>query len=307
MAPTGSLAGFGVMLPSFDPFRLGTPPLLEGARRAEALGFDSGFVGDHLSFHPPVLEAACSLAACAAVTSRLRLGFGVMLLALRNPAWVAAQLGTIWALAPGRLLLGVGVGGENPAELEAAGVPLRQRGRRLDEALAVLPRLLAGEPVDHPGPLAPLRSPRIDPVPGRTPPLLVGGRSDAALERAARLGQAWMTTWMSPRTVEACVARLAERAAAHGRPAPEVVLLAFAHVGERSRGRAEAAALVQRQYDLPFAALERWVALGEVDEVADFLGAYRQAGVRGLVLVPAARDPLAQYERFAEVRAALGS
>jgi alkanesulfonate monooxygenase SsuD/methylene tetrahydromethanopterin reductase-like flavin-dependent oxidoreductase (luciferase family) len=302
----GSLAGLGVMLPSFDPFRRGTPPLVEGARRAEALGFDSGWVGDHLSFHPPVLEAVCSVAASAAVTSRLRLGFGVLLLPMRPLVWTAAQLGTIHALAPDRLVLGVGVGGEHPPEWEAAGVPLAERGRRLDEALAVLPHLLAGEPVDHPGPLLPTRSPRLDPVPGRMLPLLVGGRSDAALERTARVGDGWMATWMSPATVGRCAERIAERAAALGRPAPETVLLVFAHVDDdRDRARGEAAALIGGQYGMPFERVERWTALGDVEEVAGFLAGYRQAGVRGVVLIPAARDPLEQYERFVAVRRAL--
>jgi len=56
-------AGFGVMLPSFDPFRRGRAPVVEGAVLAEELGFDSGWVGDHLSFHPPLLDALTALTA----------------------------------------------------------------------------------------------------------------------------------------------------------------------------------------------------------------------------------------------------
>ena len=74
----------------------------------------------------------------------MKLGFGVMLLGLRQPAWVAKQLTTIDALAPGRLLLGVGVGGEFPEEFEALGLSVKRRGRLLDEALAELPDWLQG-------------------------------------------------------------------------------------------------------------------------------------------------------------------
>lgn len=79
-----SLAGWGVMLPTFDVFRTGTPPVAAAAVEAERLGFESSWIGDHLSFHAPVLEAACAATAAAVRTSRLRIGFGVLLLALRH-------------------------------------------------------------------------------------------------------------------------------------------------------------------------------------------------------------------------------
>jgi alkanesulfonate monooxygenase SsuD/methylene tetrahydromethanopterin reductase-like flavin-dependent oxidoreductase (luciferase family) len=197
------LAGFGLMLPSFDPYRLGRWSLLEAAESAERLGFDSGWAGDHLQYHAPVLEPYGALAAVAARTRRLRLGFAEMLLALRSPVWVAKQLATLEALAPGRVVLGAGVGGENPAEFEAAGVPLRERGRRVDEALEVVGRLLEGGPLDHRGPLYPVRTPGLEPVPGRRLPLVVGGRSEAAMARAARVADAWMGVWLSPERVAA--------------------------------------------------------------------------------------------------------
>ncbi|WP_296145213.1 LLM class flavin-dependent oxidoreductase, partial [Pseudonocardia sp. SCN 73-27] len=95
--------------------------MVEGAVLAEELGFDSGWVGDHLSFHPPLLDALTALTAAAVRTERLVLGTGVLLLPMRNAVWTAKQLASIDSLAPGRLLFGVGVGGENPAEWEAAG------------------------------------------------------------------------------------------------------------------------------------------------------------------------------------------
>jgi alkanesulfonate monooxygenase SsuD/methylene tetrahydromethanopterin reductase-like flavin-dependent oxidoreductase (luciferase family) len=106
----------GVILPSFRPVPHGCAAVLEGAEPAEELGFDSGWVGDHLSFPPPVYDAITCLAAVAARTSRLVLGAGVLLLPMRNAVWTAKQVETVAALAPRRLLLGVGVGGENPAE-----------------------------------------------------------------------------------------------------------------------------------------------------------------------------------------------
>lgn len=143
---------FGVLLPTFDPMHTGkVPPVVRAARLAEDLGFDAAWVGDHLWGHAPWLDSTVSLAAAAAVTERLKLGFSVMLLALRSPTWAAKQIQTLDALSGGRLTVGVGVGGEYPEEFEAAGVPIEKRGKRLDEAMSVLPDLLLGRRVDYDG------------------------------------------------------------------------------------------------------------------------------------------------------------
>ena len=299
--------GFGVMIPTFDPFRTGTVPLLEGAALAEQLGFDSGWVGDHLSFHPPLLDALGALSGAAGCTRRIALGTGVLLLPMRHPVWTAKQLSTVDALAPGRLMLGVGVGGENPQEWEAAGVPVAGRGARLDESLEIVTALLRGEAVDHPGPLLPTRSPALEPVPAAVPPIVVGGRSDAALRRAARVGDAWMAVWMSARRVVEAGDRHGELAADAGRPVPARLTMLFVHGadaadGDASAARDEAAAFVRGQYGLPFDALERWALIGGEQQVAGGLNALADAGVSGVVLVPAARDLLEQYRRLAALR-----
>ncbi len=303
-------AGFGVMLPTFDPFRTGPPPLLAAAALAEELGFDSGWVGDHLSFHPPVLDAIGALCGAAGTTGSLMLGTGVLLLPMRHPVWTAKQLATVDALAPGRLCVGVGVGGENPQEWEAAGVPVAARGRRLDESLEILLPLLRGEAVDHPGPLLPTRSPALEPVPATPPPLVVGGRSDAALRRAARVGDGWLGVWMSPDRAGRVRDRLAGLAAEHDRPAPTMLMMVFVHVtdpgDDPAAARAEAARFVRGQYGLPNEALETWVLVGGPDRVAEGLDALGAAGVEGFVLVPAAADLLEQYRRLAGVRERIG-
>jgi alkanesulfonate monooxygenase SsuD/methylene tetrahydromethanopterin reductase-like flavin-dependent oxidoreductase (luciferase family) len=302
-----SLAGFGLMLPSFDPYRQGAWPLLEAAERAERLGFDSGWVGDHLQYHPPTLEPYGALCAAAARTSRLRLGFAVMLLALRSPVWVAKQLATLEALAPGRIVFGAGVGGESPAEFEAAGVPLQERGRRVDEALEIVGRLLEGGPLDHRGPLFTVRTPGLEPVPGRRLPLVVGGRSEAAQARAARVADAWLAVWLSPERVGEGRDRIAALAAAAGRPAPETLVMVFVHLGHsRERARADVDTLMRGQYGLPLERLERWCLIGDAETVAEGLAAHRAAGATGFVLHPACPDPLSQLEPLAAVRELLG-
>jgi alkanesulfonate monooxygenase SsuD/methylene tetrahydromethanopterin reductase-like flavin-dependent oxidoreductase (luciferase family) len=295
--------GFGVMLPSFDPFRQGPPPLAAGARLLEELGFDSGWVGDHLQFYPPLLDSLTALAGAATVTERLVLGVGVLLLPMRHPVWTAKQVASIATLAPDRFIFGVGVGGENPAEWEAAGVPVAERGRRLDESLEIVGALLRGEPVDHPGPLLPVRSPALEPIPASPVPLVVGGRSEAGLRRAARVGDGWLGVWMSAKRLAETRARLHEYAAEYDRPPCRIVQMVFVHVtDDATAGQAEAFAFAQGQYGPAAEALSRWTLVGDAARVADGLAEWRDAGAEGFVVVPAARDILGHYHRLAKVR-----
>jgi alkanesulfonate monooxygenase SsuD/methylene tetrahydromethanopterin reductase-like flavin-dependent oxidoreductase (luciferase family) len=292
-----------VLLPTFDPLRRGRLPVAAAARRAEELGFDAVWAGDHLASPAPVLDSLCALSAAAAVTSRVELGVSVLQLALRQPAWAAKQLATVEALAPGRLRLGVGAGGEFPAEFLAAGVPRGTRGQCLDEILRILPALLRGEPVDHPGPLAPVRVPGLRPAVSSLPPVSVGGRSEAALRRAAQYGDQWLGMWLSAGTVRSCARQLAALAAERGRPVPSIAMLVLVNVNDDAgTARREAADLVQGQYQMPLSRVERWTAYGPADAVAAMLREYTDAGVSEFVLMPAAADALGQYGRLASVR-----
>jgi probable F420-dependent oxidoreductase len=298
--------GFGVMLPSFDPFRQGPPPLAAGARLVEELGFESGWVGDHLQFYPPLLDSLTALAGAATVTERLVLGVGVLLLPMRHPVWTAKQVASIAALAPDRFLLGVGVGGENPREWEAAGVPVAERGRRLDESLQIVRALLRGEAVDHPGPLLPTRAPVLEPAPANPVPLVVGGRSEGALRRAARVADGWLGVWMSAKRLAETRTQLHAYCAEHGRPPCTVVQMVFVHVTDDvAAGEAEAFAFAQGQYGPAAEALGRWTVVGDAAAVADRLAELRAAGADGFVVVPAAQDILGHYHRLAKVRALL--
>src|SRR5262249_49773349 len=124
---------------------------------------------------------------------------GLYLLPLRHPVPVARQLATIAQLAPGRLTLGVGIGGEDPHEIEVCGVDPKTRGRRMDECLRILRGLANGTPVTFQGEFFSLNDALILPAPSPRIPLIVGGRSEAAVARAARLGDGWLGIWVSPR------------------------------------------------------------------------------------------------------------
>lgn len=289
-------------MPSIDAFGHGTP-VLEVAREAERAGLDHLWVPDHLVFRRPILEATTTLAVVAGATQRIGLGFGILNPTLRSPTWLAKQLSTLAVLAPNRLLLGVGLGGEYEPEFRAAGVDRRQRGQRLDEALELLPRLMRGEPVEHSG-LCEVACPGLEPVATVAPPVLIGGRGEAALARAARVGDAWLPMWLDPGQIRESRARLAELANEHGRPAPGVALVAFINICEdRSAGEAEAAELISRQYGLPFERVARWALIGPVDAIEERMVEYREAGVDGFCLSPASPRPLEQIQRIAALRA----
>jgi alkanesulfonate monooxygenase SsuD/methylene tetrahydromethanopterin reductase-like flavin-dependent oxidoreductase (luciferase family) len=291
------MTSWGVLLPTFDPLRRGdTYPVAEAARIAERAGYASVWAGDHLKCPAPVLDGPTCLAVAATVTTRVQIGLSVMLLGMRPLAWAAKQIATLQHLSGNRLRLGVGVGGEFPQEYEAAEVPHNRRGARLDEALRLLPEYL-GPGTEH----------SLEP-PAAMPPVLVGGRSDRAMERAARFGDAWLPMWMSPETLAQRGERLAELAQQHGRPAPSISLLVLAHVDDdEARAREQAAAHLHGQYAMELERVERWTAFGSAERVAAFLEPYARVGVSEILLLPLGSHPLEQIERLADARSRIGS
>ncbi|WP_336214986.1 LLM class flavin-dependent oxidoreductase [Nonomuraea sp. LPB2021202275-12-8] len=289
----------GIMLPASGAADSGRYDVIASARLAEDLAFDSIWTIDHLAFHTGILEPVTVLAAAAAVTERIGLGFGVLLGALRHPAWTAKQLASLQVLSGDRILLGVGVGGENPAEWEAAGVPMRQRGRRTDALLGALPALLTGGSARLPAPWE-AEVPALSPT-GAMPPLWIGGRSAAAIERAARHGEGWLGLWVDPDRFARQRDALHARARELGRPEPRAGVTVFVHVDDRDpeHARAEAARFLDVQYSGAAAGALRYLVAGTGAEVAKGLAALVSAGADQLVLLPAAADYPQQYRRLA--------
>ena len=209
----------GVILPTStpDPAQPILGDVRASARLAEEFGLDSVWSTDHLVASAPMLDSTVVLATAAAVTDRITIGFGVMLLALRPVAWAAKQISTLQHVSGNRIVLGVGTG--NPAHGDigwrAAGVPYRDRGRRTDEALRVLPALITGQAAVLGDGL------EVTLAPGSAmPPVLVAGNGDRALRRAAAYGDGWVCIGLPPADVAAGLAVLGGLAAAQGRPVP---------------------------------------------------------------------------------------
>lgn len=206
---------FGVHLPHIG--RKASPALIRcAAEQAEALGFDDVWASEHIivpadaayppspAFYDPVL----TLTWAAACTSRVRLGTSVLVLPMRHPLPLAKELGTLQNLSAGRLILGAGVGWME-AEFAALGARFHERGKRMDEGLALMRAVWTQDPVSFPARHieAAVTRMRMQPLPCAPIPVWIGGASDPALTRAAR-HDGWHGSRIAPEQAAPLVARL---------------------------------------------------------------------------------------------------
>jgi probable F420-dependent oxidoreductase len=163
-------------------------------RAAEESGLDSVWVPDHvLKVFGPVLDPLMALAFLAGSTSRIELGTSVLVLPYRHPVPLANATSTLDVLSGGRFVLGAGAGW-NAGEFEALGMHVRERGRRTDEILESLQQLWSGEKSSFSGRFYSFDNAEIGTRPHTPggPPILVGGKSEAALRRTLRFARGWM-------------------------------------------------------------------------------------------------------------------
>lgn len=293
------------------------------AERAERLGFDSLWTVEHLLTAPGLygaswLEPMMALAHAAAVTRRIKLATGILVAPLRHPLFIAKEVATLQALSGGRAMLGVGTGWDE-REFRSIGVPLSERGRRLDEILDVLPRLLTEREVSHHGRHYRFDSVTIDPQLPAPPPIWIAGGGKVAtalspdpisiaepvLRRIARHGH-WMSRGAGTqeivkadwRTIQAYLAR-------EGR-APDSVVFGHGNwihlVDARDRDGAlrqqrplfERAMGTHRSFDH----LQKSYCMGTTAEIVERLDDLREAGLEYLVVGLLDYD-LEQLDRWA--------
>ena len=262
-------------------------------------GYDSLWVGDHVSFAVPILDPLLQLAQAAVVSRRLTLGTSVYLLPLRHPAPVAKQVATLDHLTEGRLIFGVGVGGEFPKEYEVCGVPHNERGARLAEGVAVLRKLWTGEKASHDGRFygpftdVPMRPPPRQPG---GPPLWFAGRTDAALRRVGRIGDGYLSYVVTPDMYRAALGKIEDAATQANRQLGAFGSghLLFARLDdsyEQALDRATETLSVRYAMDFRKPAI-RYCALGTAQQVAERIREFHAAGVRHVIL-----DLLGPYEQ----------
>ncbi len=198
MTATGNPA-IGYLIPTREAIMSANPeagPLVALAERAERLGYQSIWVGDSITSRPRH-EPLTMLTAIAMRTERATLGTAVLLPVLRQPVAMAHQVATLDRLAEGRLVLGVGIGGDSPsnrAEFAALGVDFERRLGRMTDHLALCRKLWSGQPVTHHGEFYTVEEATIGPSTHAAggPPLWITGSSVAGQRRAGSSYDGWL-------------------------------------------------------------------------------------------------------------------
>jgi probable F420-dependent oxidoreductase len=260
------------------------------ARAAEAAGFESLWGGEHVVLpdpqappspmapHEPILDPVVALTYCAAVTTRVRLGTGIIILPQRNPLVLAKELASLDRLSSGRLVFGVGVGYLEP-EFRALGAPFEQRGAVADDYLAAMRALWSQDKPAHRGPFVSFANIQAHPQPVQRPhpPIVIGGRTAPAFRRAVGQGDGW-----------------------YG------FALDVAKAREAMAGLREAATHVQRPAHLGPLEISVTPPRGTATVDVDMAKAYAEAGVHRLILMPSPKlDAKGLDEFVADVGARL--
>ena len=288
--------------PADQPWLPRIDELVELVRLVDDSGFDSLWVGDHISFPVAILDPLLQLAQAAMVSRRLLLGTSVLLLPLRHPTPVAKQVSTLDHLTEGRLILGVGVGGEFPREYAACDVPHNERGARLAEGVTVLRKFFSGQPVTHHGRFyGPFEDVPMNPPPRQAggPPIWFGGRREAALRRTGRLGDGYLAYVITPEMYRAALTAIEAAADQAGRGTipfgtGHLLFTRLDHTYEAALDQATETLSVRYAMDFRSAA-QRYCALGTPQMVVERIRAFHAAGVRHVIL-----DLLGPYEQKTE-------
>jgi len=279
----------GIMPGPWPPGRDGAAFLWTLCDMLERSDVDSIWLSDRLSSPAPVPEVMTTLAAIAARTTRLKFGPSVVVLPYRTPVVAAKEMATVDWLSQGRLFPAVGVGVELPREFDASGVPFAERGRRTDEAIRVMRLLWTQDEVTFQGDFYKLDRVSIFPKPWQTPPpIWIGGKSEAAMRRTARLGDGWMPSFITPNEMRAGVQKVHDLAAAAGRQVPEDH---FGTLINYAIADSEATALALAQPYVPRgrvdeATMRQCTAFGPAGRLIEKVEEYVKAGTSKFILRP---------------------
>jgi probable F420-dependent oxidoreductase len=257
--------------------------------RIEAAGFDSIWVGDHVSFYIPIMESLTLLTYLSAGTERVRLCTGVYLVPLRNPTTSAKVISTLDVLSKGRLTLGVGVGGEFPPEFEASGVPVAERGRRTDEGIEIMRKLFSEDGVEYKGRHFEFGPISINPKPVQSggPPIIVGGRKAPSFRRAGQLGDGYISHMCSAEQYQDNLALIRDHANKAGRKDVPFETAAFLFTvldDDYEAALERAASMLQMIYNRPFKeAAKKYCLLGKPEDCLEQMQNFARSGARHFV------------------------
>lgn len=284
-----------------DP-RDGARWMVQRAAAAERAGLDSMFVGDHHATAPRAYYQNVPILGRLLAEWGSRPTGALFLLPLWHPVLLAEQVATLAAIAPGRFVLQCAVGG-GAEQFDAMGASLRTRPSTFEAALDAVRRLLAGEEVTTDQPI-PIRGARIAPVPAERVEVWIGAQAEAAVDRAARLGDGWIAgPGEVPEQARELAALYQERCAHHGKDPTAVVIRRDVYVGE---DEADARATVEPVVAAGYRGFDpRALVSGTVDQVAESFGELADMGYTDVLVRNLTGDPdraVACLERIGEVR-----
>jgi len=242
------------------------------------------------------------LAAIAARTSRLKMGPSVLSLPLRHPVITAKTFATLDYLAPGRMICAVGLG-SNPKEFGALGMTIEHRAGKLDEGMVLMRKLWSESHVTFTGKYYQVEDITIEPKPARGHiDLWVGGRTDFALKRVARLGDGWFASRVTPQQFQEGRQKIDEFAMHYGRGNADIEAgaIVFCNVADNSQeAHAMADRFCQSMPDREH--VQQFWPIGSPQECCDKIARYVEAGLTKFVLWPACppSDLITQVDRFA--------
>ena len=269
-------------------------------------GFDHIFIADHVSFrNGSGTDGFVEVAALSQLDPRVGVMISIYLLPLRHPLPVARQLASMARIAPGRMIFGVGIGGEDRHEIEICGVDPKRRGIRANESLEIIRGLLNGDAVSFSGVEFNISDAVIRPTPKKSIPIIVGGRSDAALTRAAKYSEGWIGVWCSSERFRNAINIVDAEAEEYGRSEVDWCHGYQPWVGLDTKDSKKAFESVKRGmenfYRIPFEKFERYTPSGTPTEVAEKLAPYVEAGCKVFNLKVCSQDAEEEVELGAEL------
>jgi len=302
---------FGVRVPNSGP--LASPDsIVQVAREAESLGYDSIWVHDHLTWteeihsthissgsedsntcgSPDFYEAMTTLAYLAGLVRSVRLGVACLVVPCRNPLLAAKQIASLDVFCNGRLDIGLGIGSPSTLksrEYEVLGVNRKLRGKIADDYIRAMKTIWTSQPSSYKGNFVAFRDAEICPKPRQKPhpPLWIGGWTEAAMKRTAAFGDGWLPAWLLPQDIEKRFRELKEMARALGRDPDDIHLGVEAHgcIDEDSRKAREdglgTLAIGRTTFErlLTVDQLAKVSLIGSPEEIRRTVRAYADAGV----------------------------
>jgi alkanesulfonate monooxygenase SsuD/methylene tetrahydromethanopterin reductase-like flavin-dependent oxidoreductase (luciferase family) len=300
------VVNIGVVIPSPLLPGMALPDIARLAGEAEAAGLDGIWAEDHLADGDAyVLDPMCVLAAAAGATQHIEIGSSIFVPSLRNISWALKQVATLQLVARGRLLLGVGLGGAGEEEYHLAGLTRSGQRERTEDFLGIMAAAHRGEVEKI---VAPLNARALllgTALPA--PPLWVGGTSSAALRRAARFGDGWLSGLQTSAEFGASLNQLRQLAEDEGRPCPAAGMVLHVAVGTAPAEdlAGQSAAAMQSLYGVPVDRAEELAIGGPPEQVADALAPYLDAGAVRFCIISNVLPWSESWPMLAQVRRTL--